>query len=734
MKQNLILILGLVALLANMSVSQTVNYFPTADDFMNPDRGFYYATETRASNFSPLDSADLVSKRTIPYTPWQAQYQVRSSVVFRYYVLDTYVNVNSLPGPFLDLIEADFNIARQAGVKLVIRFTYTVTADESCNGFCTPYGDAPKAIVLQHIADLKPLFQNHSDVISAVQMGFIGIWGEQYYTDHFGDASVQGKLFDIDWQNRNEVVAALLDAVPTNRMVQLRYPQLKQRFLYGPTAPVTTSPITAAQAHDDSDIARLGFHNDCFLSSPNDVGTYFDYGNDSTPASDQTTILKAYAEADGKYVGVGGETCADGFDPQNNCAGQAVSDMNSLHFNYLNSFYNNDVNNDWVTGGCMDEIKQKLGYRIEMINGTYPATISQNTAFTFLLNLENIGFSAPYNEREIQLILRDVNTNAEHPIILSGPMSDVRKWYTGTVSLQESITIPSSIPPGDYQLYLHILEPANNYALSDRPEYSIRLANMGTWEATTGYNDLQHTLTVGADNSTSSCVEIDGDFSDWSSIASLSTAGSNGLTNIKAADDSDFLYVFVEGNIDVNFQLYVDVDNNTTGSNEYSNTNWFNTGMNYMIENGSLFHYTGTGANWSWNPVGSTTFFKTSGGLEIVIDKTLMSGWLNTIQLGFASLDSGYNEVGLIPTTNNGSSYELLSSFVDCTACSSAPLSLSGPLTNSALYETNGIIETNQSIGSNLNVDFDSKLSVELTAGFTVGLNTVAHAYIDGCE
>nr|WP_055501454.1 hypothetical protein [Nonomuraea pusilla] len=32
--------------------------------------------------------------------------------------------------------------------------------------------------------------------------------------------------------------------------------------------------------------------------------------------------------------------------------------------------------------------------------------------------------------------------------------------------------------------------------LAGRAEYSIRLANQGTWEAATGMNDLLHTVTV----------------------------------------------------------------------------------------------------------------------------------------------------------------------------------------------------------------------------------------------
>lgn len=83
----------------------------------------------------------------------------------------------------------------------------------------------------------------------------------------FGDASqnaTQGKLLDANWRDRIEVIKAMLDAVPADRMVQLRYPQIKQRYIYGINALITSAPLTDAQAFSENDIARLGYHNDCF--------------------------------------------------------------------------------------------------------------------------------------------------------------------------------------------------------------------------------------------------------------------------------------------------------------------------------------------------------------------------------------------------------------------------------------------------------------------------------------
>ncbi len=101
-----------------------------------------------------------------------------------------------------------------------------------------------------------------------MQLGFIGIYGENYYTDYFGDASAsgQGKLLDQNWTDRTDVLRALLKALPADRMVQVRTPQLKEKYVYGTSANVNSPALTSAEAFSGTDKARIGFHNDCFLS------------------------------------------------------------------------------------------------------------------------------------------------------------------------------------------------------------------------------------------------------------------------------------------------------------------------------------------------------------------------------------------------------------------------------------------------------------------------------------
>lgn len=471
-----------------------VTYKESTEDFPNPERGFYRYSETHIDNYEPLNLQQLKEWRTLQQAN-NGTYKVYSTLVFRYFVMDGYTD-KAIPSSFLDNVKKDCATARQAGVKLIARFTYTVKSNAgSCaeSFICPPYGDATSTRVVEHITQLKPVFQDNSDVIACYQAGFIGVWGEQYYSDYFGDASTNGtgKLSDDNWKARITVLQAMLEAVPKDRMIQVRMPQTKQRFVYGVNAPVTSLALQATEAFAETDKARIGFHNDCFLSSPDDYGTYDDLGNSSTPRQSPVSAMRAYMQQDSKYVAVGGETCSDAFSPQSNCetTGIAQTEMKNMHYSFLNCAYNNALNNKWEEQGCISNIKKNIGYRLVLKDGSFATTAAPGGNYTFTLNIENVGYASPYNERPVQLVLR--NGQQTFPISID---TDIRKWFTGKIKLDAVIKLPSNIPAGTYELLLYMPDKYNS--ISKRPEYAIRLANENVWEEATGYNKLSASVKV----------------------------------------------------------------------------------------------------------------------------------------------------------------------------------------------------------------------------------------------
>ncbi|HVY73197.1 MAG TPA: DUF4832 domain-containing protein [Puia sp.] len=478
--------------------TKTISYVESQEDFPNPERGFYLPAGTRAGHFIPLDKDKLIHFRNEPQQPGRASYAIKATLILRNYELDG-LNHQPLPDSLLNRIQNDFNVIRSAGLKMILRFSYI---DKTHSGdcpdeyhICPPYGDAPEAIMLEHIRQLKPLLQRNADVIAVMQEGFIGVWGENFYTDYFGDASANGpgRIMDSSWEKRAVLLKALLDALPSSRMIQVRTPQIKQKFVYGPHAPSSSAPLSAHQAYTGSAAARIGFHNDCFLASADDYGTYNDYGSSVQPKTPANEVMRKYIEADTKYTVVGGETCDDAFSPQNDCApaGHAEEEMRSMHYSFLNAAYNTSVNNDWDSAGCMSSIKKKLGYRFVLQKMRVPETVKADMAFPVELEIDNIGYASPYNPRPVYLVFVNGGTGKSFQVRLK---ANPQQWFSGLHIIQEQVQLPAGTAPGGYRLYLSL--PDASPSISSRPEYAIRLANEKVWEASTGYNDLHCTVVV----------------------------------------------------------------------------------------------------------------------------------------------------------------------------------------------------------------------------------------------
>ena len=459
------------------SLTTNVNYTTSTVAMPNPERGFYQHTETFANNYTPLSTASLSALRN-GYTSSGATYTTPVTLILRVFYLENF-KTSAISATYLTKMQTDFDAARTAGVKVIVRFAYTQKST-------TPYGDADLSRIQSHLTQLQPLLQTNVDVIAAVQLGFVGAWGEGYYTDYFGDASFAPyQISATNWQKRIDLLTSVLSAVPSSRMVQVRYPQWKQKAIYG-TAAATSVAATGG---------RVGHHNDCFLATYNDSGTFNNYST----GNDDTTNLKPYVANDvALNVVMGGETCETN-GTHHKCAsesGVADTEMKRFRYSYLNADYNHSVNNTWTP--CFDAINKGLGYRFALVDGTFTNSAAQGNAVNLAFNVRNDGFATPYNARSVEFVLRNTATNARYYATVN---TDPRQWSVGaTTAVNQNFCLPNSIPTGNYTVLLNLPDPS--VSLYNRADYSIQLANTGVWEATTGYNALNHTLAVTAGSNT----------------------------------------------------------------------------------------------------------------------------------------------------------------------------------------------------------------------------------------
>ncbi len=392
-------------------------------EVVNPERGFYQFVDMRDLDASTLEDAAADGL----------------SLLYGQVLLPEYRDA-PLDAKLLAGLGAAFDLAREHGMKVVPRFHYSDDIDEP---------DADLQRILGHIDQLKPILQEHADVILTLQAGFVGAWGEWHASQNGLDAPGP----------RGQILDALLAALPATRTVSVRRPSFKDDAYGG--------PLTLEAAHDGSALARVGHINDCFLASDDDEGTY------------QVAGEKDYAIADSVFVPVGGETCAVN-PPRSECPA-ALAELALHHWTHLNLGYHPDVIADWQAGGCFEQIACRLGYRLAVRELKWAEKAAAGGLLPVSLRIFNDGFAAPVNPRQLLLVF-------DGPARLEVPAAEVdpRKWLPGAeATLCLDAQLPGDLPPGSYRIGLRLADAAAS--LTDDPRQSIRLVS-GTWDPADGVN------------------------------------------------------------------------------------------------------------------------------------------------------------------------------------------------------------------------------------------------------
>ena len=428
-----------------------IGFTETDELFANPERGWYIQ-----KYYTSADLNDHVSPNALKISREGPEC---ITVYLHSYYLTDYME-SDIPQEFLDRFDLNMNTLREGGAKVVLRFSYKYSMDSKD----APWNATPEWIH-KHIDQIAPYLQKHADVILCVQCGLLGSWGEWYYVSYYR----MNPSKDEDYEPRWEVLEHMLQAVPESRQVALRTPMFKMRYLKM-RGDDSASPLTADEAFSGSYKSRICGHNDCFVSSSNDVGTY------SGPDS------RNFWAEDSKYTFMGGETC----EPSSySDSANVIKELETFHWSYLNRDYREEVTKKWRRDGTSKTIHRRLGYRLVL---DYIKLSSDNLKkgdnLSFECALRNVGFASPINKRDLEVILVNAQTGEK---VVFPQTEDPRRWLPGSYKFTLACSL-KDISAGDYKLYLNLPDPYE--AIHNDPHYSIRLANKDVWEEATGYNYL----------------------------------------------------------------------------------------------------------------------------------------------------------------------------------------------------------------------------------------------------
>ena len=427
----------------------SVEYAESRDTFPNPERGWFWPINPECCSTDqahpPLEVSQLKSLRGRP----EAITLLRDGVQLG----------RHMHGPIspqtLNRIQADWDVARRAGMKVIVRFLY----DWSVNN-----RDPEEAILEGHLDQLAPLLTANEDIIAVVEAGLFGGSGE-------GNRSDRGYVyFDPrrgGWHRLSEagirIYGKLLSRLPRSRQMLVRYPRFKWDIL-------GWSAATAIPGAD----RRIGYYNDGWFGD----GRHF--------AFFQLANERSFTEQDSRDVMVGGEPSMP--TATNLDAAASLQEMIKLHQTTL-SLNQTDalpVYARWRASPHWNDMTRRLGYRIVLQKVLVEPVAGNPGEVRLTAHFVNRGFARLMNPRPSVLVLRNRATGAMSRIPLRLDLRQVAPNSEGVLSAVEHVQLPTE--PASYDVGLHF--PDASPSIARRVEYALRLASEGLWDPATGIHWL----------------------------------------------------------------------------------------------------------------------------------------------------------------------------------------------------------------------------------------------------
>ncbi|MBN1418227.1 MAG: DUF4832 domain-containing protein [Planctomycetes bacterium] len=455
----------------------------------NPERGWrietLFAEPAGAPVWGPAHHLKDRLTQTYEDAWWildAARYEPEGLTLAQMYCyLDGYIET-PIDARKLALLDAGLDEVRRRGLKAVLRFAYEKDTHRR--------GGPDLARILAHIDQLKPIIRKHADVILVLQAGFVGAWGEWH-------SSTRG--IEKDHAALGAIVAKVLDALPSDRMTQVRVPKYKRW--------VIEQPGLAALA------PRIGFHDDGFLAGTTDGGTWPEgprFANPGNPEFDVMTRQSPFVLVDGELFWSDQGGAIDGI--------RAAARLMLHHytsFSIAHSYseregkpYSIDA---WIrqpltiecareaklsiSDGYFDDgagapvartayeyIRDHLGHRLELARAGFAARIRAGEEASFAIELVNRGFSAIHNPRPVFIALISPDGRVA---VFRGEDVDPRAWQPHAPGdedakpllhrFQVRARIPEDLDPAGYLVGLWL--PDGYESLRMDPRYAIRVAN-----------------------------------------------------------------------------------------------------------------------------------------------------------------------------------------------------------------------------------------------------------------
>ena len=412
-------------------IIQNLDYSENVTSFLNADQGFY-RTKTVTITQNSVEDFTYIIKDNFQL------YHLRMDIS----AFSSKVNGGSdlpLTQVVLNEIENGLKVFEQNNKNVIIRFAYDPGFDGNAN--CEP----SENVMLNHIEQICSVLNKFPALITAVEVGLIGPWGEMH-TSSIISTGVISRVVDKFLKNTTELA------------ILVRTPKMIYDYLG-----ITIDEIDSYEIPQASPAYRLGVFNDGYLGSDSDLGTYSDREKEIEFISKQTNHLP-----------FGGEVTR----PQSSLhdIDICLPEMEKINLSYLNYEWNDAITQQkWMeqkytassgnrqnffNKSAYEFISSHMGYRFILNNSSFTL---EKELLTISLDITNVGFGSLNKTKLLDVIFVDSLNNVE--TFSCGTFNEL-------LTCKKQVNI-SSLTSGLYNVYFKA------YSLTSENEkgYELRLAN-----------------------------------------------------------------------------------------------------------------------------------------------------------------------------------------------------------------------------------------------------------------
>lgn len=369
----IILILACININNSKAEDLKLNYTETTETFDNPERGFYTPVYIKYTENNNKVIRESEAKKNLIH--------LRLDIGQFSKAINGKEDIE-LTQDMLNSFNQTLKMIKENGGTAIVRFAYTYEGDKNKE----PSID----MILTHIKQLCPIFTENQDVISYIELGFFGPWGEM----HTSDVCTQ------------ENVAKALDVILNNTPEKIKI-GVRQPKYYAYWAGIERDKLSKNVTTSGTKEYRVGLYNDGYLGSESDLGTF----------NNRELEIK-WLGNQANHTLYGGEVVA------NYASGTPLNTVKYMseeafktHTTYLNGIYNDKVLESWKNEKYEGKdqlykgengytyIANHLGYRYVVRKANVQNKVEQGKKLNIELNIENVGFANLINNKIVTIVI-----------------------------------------------------------------------------------------------------------------------------------------------------------------------------------------------------------------------------------------------------------------------------------------------------------------------------------------